>query len=99
MLDLNCLESELKSKVRELAIRLGWEYYHTNDSRRSEAGFPDLVLVKNKRLIFAELKRQNKDPTTEQKKWLFKLIISDSCEVYVWKPSDWNNDTILNVLK
>ena len=73
MLDLDCLESELKSKVRELAIRLGWEYYHTNDSRRSEAGFPDLVLVRRQRLIFVELKRQKKDPTTDQKRWLKKV--------------------------
>ena len=99
MLDLNCLESELKSKVRELALQLQWRYYHTHDSRKSEAGFPDITLVRNGRVLFIELKRQKKNPTTDQKKWLDELHKVPFCEVYVWRPSDWNNDSILNILK
>ena len=97
-LNLDCLEHELKSKVRGLALQLQWRYYHTNDSRRSEAGFPDLVLVRDGWLIFAELKRQKKNPTPEQKKWLEELEKVPDCEVYVWRPSDWNDETILNIL-
>ena len=32
----------------------GWRVYHTHDSRRSAAGFPDLVLVRPPRVVFAE---------------------------------------------
>lgn len=38
-------ESVFQSKVINMAKSLGWEHYHTHDSRRSVAGFPDLVLV------------------------------------------------------
>lgn len=58
-----------------LALALGWLGYHTHRSQHSPAGFPDLVLVKGGRLIFAELKRQaaSAKPTEEQRRWLAEL--------------------------
>ena len=93
----DCLESVLKSHVRRLARSLQWEYYHTHDSRKSEPGFPDVVLVRDKRLIFAELKRQKELCTNDQIRWLTKLAICDT-EVYVWRPLNWNDRGILNLL-
>jgi hypothetical protein len=49
-------EKQLQGAVVELAKRLGYLVYHTFDSRRSNPGWPDLVLCKPPRLIFAELK-------------------------------------------
>ena len=49
-------EAALMSQVRALATRLGCLVYHTRDSRGSDEGFPDLVLVNPTRVIFAELK-------------------------------------------
>ena len=92
-LDLNCLESELQSKVNKLARTLQWRIYHNPDSIRCEAGFPDLVLVRHSRLIFAELKRQKGKLSDEQGLWLNNLLFSGA-EVYIWKPSDWNNGLI-----
>ena len=58
-----------------LALALGWRGYHTHRSQHSPAGFPDLVLVRRGRLVFAELKRQaaRHQPTPEQAAWLQDL--------------------------
>lgn len=58
-----------------LALALGWRGYHTHRSQHSPAGFPDLVLVRRGRLVFAELKRQadRYQPTPAQAAWLEDL--------------------------
>jgi hypothetical protein len=61
------------------------------------AGFPDLVLVREGRLIFAELKRQTGRTTTQQDIWLKALQTCEyddwqslmAVKVVVWRPSDW----------
>lgn len=40
-------ERDFQAAVMELARLLGWRVYHTWDSRKSEPGFPDLVLVRD----------------------------------------------------
>ena len=89
------------AQVKQLAKLWGWIVYHTHDSRRSDPGFPDLVLVRGGRIIFAELKREDGKLTTDQKEWIFQLEqvqekvssapASTGCNfrVYVWRPSDW----------
>ena len=52
---LNMLDRQLHEAIVELAKRFRWDVYHTYDSRRSKAGFPDLVLWR-KRVIFVQLK-------------------------------------------
>jgi len=55
------------------------------------AGFPDLVLIRNGELIFAELKsaKRKVEPGSEQEKWLSELSkVALSVSVYVWKPQD-----------
>lgn len=107
-------EAVFQATVIELAERVGWRVYHQHDSRKQiktrtgyrlvgdkqSAGFPDLVLVKGKRLIFAELKRDGEHPTDEQNEWLSALSEIAECSmcvsVTVWRPSDW--DVIKRVL-
>ena len=63
--------------------------FHPFDSRRSAPGFPDLTMVRDGKLIFAELKvGKNNHPTEDQRRWLSGL---SRClpQVYVWRPSDW----------
>lgn len=83
-------EKQLQVSVVQLAKMTGWKVYHTFDSRRSQAGFPDLVLVKGDRLIFAELKRERGRPTPEQSEWLNELSMVEEVEAYIWRPQDWN---------
>ena len=49
-------EDELQAAIIEMAETLGWLVYHTRDSRGSAEGFPDLVLVREPRILFVELK-------------------------------------------
>ena len=51
-------------------------------------GFPDLVLVRGNRLLFAEIKSQKGKVTVEQQAWLDALGVG-LVEVYVWRPGDW----------
>ena len=79
-------EAELQEAVREIAKTTGWLYYHTYRSRRSPAGFPDVVLVRPPRVIFAELKSETGKLTPEQNQWIAALLVSG--EAYVWRPGD-----------
>jgi hypothetical protein len=78
--------------------------YHTHDSRRSRAGFPDIVAIRADHarrlytLVVVELKRETETPTFEQLRWLVTwlgiagAINGTKCGVRivtgVWKPSD-----------
>jgi hypothetical protein len=89
-------EATLLEKVRRLARELGYLTYHTHDSRRSEPGFPDLVLVGH-RVIYAELKRMTGPTRPDQKKWLAALA-AGGAEVHLWRPIDLLDGTITAVL-
>ena len=83
-------EREFQSQVLALAKQTSWASYHTFDSRRSQPGFPDLVLVKPGRLLFVELKTLRGKLTQEQRAWLSLLANSvTGVEVYEWRPADW----------
>lgn len=87
-------EREWQSQVQRLASSLGWKFYHAPDNKpingriqKVVAGFPDLVLVKGDRLIFAELKRELGIVAEAQLEWLDALAATGA-ECYVWRPSD-----------
>lgn len=86
-------EKQLQTYVLELARALGWLVYHPYDSRRSQEGFPDLVLVRNKRLLFVELKSARGKVSDAQKKWIAALTETGT-DVHIWRPEDWSNRTI-----
>jgi hypothetical protein len=92
-------EATSLAKVRRFAKRHGYLTYHVFDSRGSECGFPDLVLVKSSRpsstprvgrLIFAECKSARGKLTGKQHIWLDVLKRSvPGIEIYLWRPADW----------
>lgn len=59
-----------------------------------DPGFPDLVLARDERVIFAELKREKGKPTKAQMEWIEAL---GQPPAYVWYPSMW--DTIERILR
>ena len=61
----------------------------------SSIGFPDLVLVRNDRTVFAELKTDKGKLSVAQDGWL-NLLRGTSNEVYLWRPSDM--DDVLGIL-
>ena len=83
-------EADFQGLVLDVAETFGWEVFHDGDSRRSNAGFPDLVLVKDGRIIFAELKREkNSYPSKPQMNWLALLgqAAGDNVMAVLWRPS------------
>lgn len=90
-------ESAFQSWVRDTARACGWLAYHTNDSRRSDKGFPDLVLVKGSVLLAAELKTDRGKLSDEQVVWLRRLNAVPGVVAFVWRPRD--RSMILDILK
>lgn len=94
LLDSLLTEKEFQVQVVEVARACGWHWYHSHDSRRSPAGFPDLVLVRGDRLIFAELKRESGRVTEAQRDWIDALS-GGPWTACVWRPSDWETITAM----
>ena len=91
-------EAALQAKIIDLAKRLGWLVYHTHNSKRSEPGFPDLVLVHPTRgVLWRELKRHTTKPTADQRKWLERLKLAGE-DVGIWRPMDWIDGTVAREL-
>jgi hypothetical protein len=80
-------EKDFMAEVVRFAKRNLWLVYHTHDSRKSAAGFPDLVLVRE-RVVWAELKAQDGKVAADQQTWIDSLVVAEQ-EVYLWRPSDW----------
>lgn len=94
-------ESEFQTQVLAVAKTFGFHLtYHTHDSRRSNPGFPDLVLLhaRTGRLIFAELKTQTGRVRPEQEKWINGLRAGGHA-AELWRPADYVSGRIVNVLR
>jgi hypothetical protein len=91
-LRLRVTEEDCQQQIIDLAGFYRWDRrYHTHDSRRSVGGFPDLVMVhvRDKRVIFAEIKAMKGKLSPEQLAWLWDLATAGA-EVYVFHPANWN---------
>lgn len=90
-------EDAWQDQVIEVAQLLRWRVAHFRPAKTAQgwrtpvqadgAGFPDLVLVRGPRLIFAELKSDSGRVRPDQQEWLERLA-GTSAEVYVWRPAD-----------
>lgn len=94
-------ERDWQGFVVSYAALKGWQHFHDLDSRRNNAGFPDLVLVRDGRVVFVELKKEDGRVTTAQQRWLDELgkVAASSggaVETYCWRPSD--EDQVRKVL-
>jgi len=87
-------ERDWQQTVVDYATAKKWTCYHTHDSRRSDPGFPDLVMVRE-RIVFAELKRERGKVSPEQRDWQIAIMFAKG-EYYLWRPSDW--DEVVKVL-
>ena len=85
-------EDDLLAYVVERAGWKGWLVYHIRDSRagivQGHVGFPDLVLSRRGRVIFAELKSMGRNAEVDQQIWLSDLAKNPGVEVYLWRPKD-----------
>jgi len=84
-------EKHFQAQILQLAKLSGWRCYHTFDSRRSAASFPDLVLVRPPLVVFAELKSEGGKLRPEQAAWLQALRGCESVHAGLWRPGDWQD--------
>jgi len=91
-------EAEFLSQVIQLARLYHWRVSHFRPGRtarggwrtavQGDAGFPDLVLVRE-RVVMAELKVGRNKTTPEQDAWL-RAFNEAGVLAVVWRPEDWN---------
>ena len=96
-------EAQWQQQVVDLASILGWSWGHFRPAKTQRGwrvpvsgplghGWPDLVLVRDDRLVFVELKRSGKiAPSPEQR--LVLELLGAAVEVYVWTPDDMDEVT------
>lgn len=104
-------ERTFQAQVMKLARYYKWRAAHFRAAltRRGnwvtamsgDIGFPDCVLVRNGRIIFAELKTDTGKTTVDQQRWLEDIgeacWVNDNVSVFVWRPKDY--DAITEILK
>lgn len=100
-------EADLQANVLALARALGYRRVHfrpAQDRRgrwathqAGDAGFPDTVLARPGRLIFAELKSIGGRLAPEQDEWL-RVLKAAGVEAYVWDPRHWLSGEIERTL-
>lgn len=83
-------EKEFMAQVVALAGLCGWKVYHTYDSRRSVAGYPDLTLIRGRVLVVAELKVGRNKLTPEQAAWV-AAFEGAGIPAYLWTPDSWDD--------
>jgi hypothetical protein len=91
------MERDLLAAVRELCAWLRLPMYHTYDSRRSEPGFLDCVIV-GRAVLFRELKAERGRITKDQQRWLDALTEAGA-DAGVWRPRQLRDGTIVRELK
>ena len=63
-----------------------WVTPYTGDGK----GFPDIVMARDTRLIFSELKKDDGEMSPEQIDWMADLWKVGEPELALWTPRDWN---------
>lgn len=109
-------ETQLQDSIINLAHYLGWLVMHQRPARlanggyrtaiQGDKGFPDLVLARRGRVIFAELKSEKGTLSGGQFNWQHELYGQPGVfdwkqhpEYYVWRPSTWLSGEIERILK
>jgi len=101
-------ERDLHRAIVAYAELVRWRVYHVANVQKqlrnhTAVGFPDLVMVRRGRLIFAELKSERGKTTHAQDTWQLALEAvredAPNIEVYLWRPADWTSRRIEAVLR
>lgn len=81
-------ESGFQAWIVREARQHGWRAFHVSDMRGSEAGFPDLVLVRGAAMMTVEVKTDTGRLSDAQRSWLTDLGAVSGVTAYVWRPRD-----------
>ena len=93
-------EAAFQERVYCAAVDAGWLVYFTRDSRGSPRGYPDLTMVKDGRMVCAELKsRRGKRPSVAQSAWLVALGQVPGVDARIWYAYDAESaDSVIETL-
>ena len=96
-------EAELFETVRGLLNIYRWLWVHHYNSQRSNPGFPDIVAVRDSRVLFLEIKGYEKTGklgtlSPHQQDWLDKLRAAGQ-EAYVVIPDDNRDGRLVEMLQ
>ena len=98
---LNCdresSEADFQNAIIKLAKQNGWLIYHTHDSRKSQSGFPDLIMLKGNYMIVSELKSRTGKLSEAQAQWIKAFEGVKITNINIWKPGT-DNDEIVEML-
>jgi hypothetical protein len=92
-------EDDWLGMVTDLATLKGWDWMHIRPAMKQAGwrtpiagtigkGWPDLVLVRGRRILFVELKGDGGQLTDDQRRVL-DVLRSATDDVDVWRPADW----------
>jgi VRR-NUC domain len=101
--ELQLTEKQFQAQIIELARLFGWRVAHfrpgmTRNGRWATqiqgdgAGFPDLLLVRGRSCVVAELKTAKGKLTAAQEEWLAAFSLAD-IPAYIWRPEQWEKIT------
>ncbi len=103
-------ERDFQRQVTDLATMLGWQWVHFRPAQTSRgwrtpvsgslgAGWCDLVLVRvrDRRIVFVELKRETGIVSPEQQ-GVLRTLADAGQEVRVWRPSDMDSGEVTRAL-
>ena len=90
-------EATLQEQVRKLASNLQLFHFHPYDSRRSQPGWPDSVIIGPRGILYRELKSQSGRPTSEQTEVGYRLKAAGA-DFAIWRPADLLDGTIAREL-
>lgn len=86
--DRSISEDALQRSLIEVAELHGWQWHHETDSRRSKAGFPDLVCAHMSHgVCFIELKSERGYLQPAQREWR-DVLVAAGARYYVFRPRD-----------
>lgn len=82
-------EKALQQQIIDLAEITGWWTFHVRDSRGSNPGWPDLVLLRPPNLILWEVKTERGRVRPEQQAVIDALMQVEHVSTGIVRPSDW----------
>ncbi|REK25904.1 MAG: hypothetical protein DWQ40_00335 [Actinobacteria bacterium] len=107
-------ETEFQTMVLDHAKEQGWMVHHCRKAMRGDGqyrtpiqghkGFPDVVFARNGDVLFVEFKSETGTLTGEQADWLNELNggpinLHEHHPAVVWRPRDWNDNSIQETLQ
>jgi hypothetical protein len=83
-------EASFMRRVMQYLRLRGWDLiYHVWDATNSEAGFPDIIALRDGRGLALECKSQHGHVRASQRSWVLAFDAVPGFDAAIVRPSDW----------